>query len=113
MMMMEFDSKMQGKSLVDSAEAAISLTEFGELQRRLEKVHGKDVGEGVDDAEDQEEGKREEGRRKEGRKEGGRREEGELVESAMVKAEEIPEAEVGEEDEDVQKAWKEEDEMYG
>ena len=113
MMMMEFDSKWKDESLVESAEAAISLAEFGELQRKLKKVHGKDVGEEVDDAEDQEEGKRGEGRRKEGRKEGGRREEGELVESAMVKAEENSEAEVGEEDEDVQKAGKEEDEMCG
>ena len=113
MMMMEFDSKMKDESLVESAEAAISLAEFGELQRKLKKVHGKDVGEEVDDAEDQEEGKREEGRRKEGRTEGGRREEGELVESARVKAEENAEAEVGEEDEDVQQAGKEEDEMYG
>ena len=113
MMMMEFDSKMKDESLVESAEAAISLAEFGELQRKLKKVHGKDVGEEVDDAEDQEEGKRGEGRRKEGRKEGGRREEGELVESARVKAEENAEAEVGEEDEDVQQAGKEEDEMYG
>ena len=113
MMMMEFDSKMQGESLVESAEAAISLAEFGEHQRRLEKVHGKDVDEGVDDAEDQEEGKREEGRRKEGRTEGGRREEGELVESAGVEAEENVVAEIGEEDEDVQMVGKEEDVMYG
>ena len=85
MMMMDYDSKMQNESLVESAEAAISLAEFGELRRRLQKDVEKDGGERLEYAEDQEDGKRE-GRRKEGRTEGGRREKGRLVQSAGVEA---------------------------